>query len=124
MSTNLLESPTVRAFWTPKAACAVTLVLVFLSGAALGAIVMDLGVHSRQKPPDIATAAGRTLSFERLQRELNLTPAQSEQIQSILNDFWQYYRSVLGDSKSKVEQVLTEPQRVKFERMLLEPQKH
>ncbi len=53
-----------------------------------------------------------------MQKELDLTPAQSEQMQSILNDFWQYYHSVLSDSKSRVEQILTEEQRHKFERLL------
>jgi hypothetical protein len=58
-----------------------------------------------------------------MQRELDLTPAQSEQMQSVLNDFWQYYRSVISDSKSGVEQILTEPQRRKFERMLQDSQR-
>jgi Spy/CpxP family protein refolding chaperone len=57
-----------------------------------------------------------------MQRELNLTPAQQEQMESILNDFWQYYRTVLSESKTKVEQILNEEQRRKFERMLQERQ--
>jgi hypothetical protein len=43
-------------------------------------------------------------------------------MESILNDFWQYYRSVLSESKSRVEQVLNEEQRRKFERLLQERQ--
>ena len=50
-----------------------------------------------------------------MKRELNLTPVQQEQMESILNDFWQYYRTVLSDSKTKVEQILNEEQRKKFE---------
>jgi Spy/CpxP family protein refolding chaperone len=57
-----------------------------------------------------------------MQRELNLTPAQQEQMESILNDFWQYYRTVLSESKTKVEQILNEEQRKKFERILQERQ--
>src|SRR5271157_4421946 len=123
MSTNLLESPALgKSRWNPKVACAVSLVLVFLSGGVLGALTMDLRVH-RLHPPVFDTPGGRGLYFERLQKELNLTPAQSDQIESILNDFWHYYRSVLNDSKVRVEQVLNEEQRQKFERLLQEPQK-
>ena len=123
MSTNLLESPALgRSWWNPKVACGLALLLVFLSGGVLGALSIDLVVH-RQHPPLFDTPGGRALYFERLQKELNLTPAQSEQMESILNDFWHYYRSVLNDSKVRVEQVLTEEQRQKFERLLQEPQK-
>jgi Spy/CpxP family protein refolding chaperone len=104
--------------WDPRVACAVMLVLVFLCGAGAGALVMNMGVHRALHQPDFDTPAGKIRFFERMQKELNLTPAQSEQMQSILNDFWQYYRSVLSDSKSRVEQILTDEQRRKFERML------
>ena len=117
-STSLLDRAAVRSSWNPKLACAVTLVLVFLCGGALGALLMDLRVHNRMRPPAFETTAGRTLYFERLQKELDLTPAQSEQIQSVLNDFWQYYRTVLSESKQRVEQLLNDDQRKKFERLL------
>ena len=110
--------------WNPKLACAVTLGLVFLCGAAAGAVAMNLGVHNLLHQPGFDTAAGKTIYFQRLQKELDLTPAQSEQIQSVLNDFWTYYRTVLSDSKQRVEQLLTEEQRKKFERLLQERQPH
>src|SRR3954452_1787116 len=103
--------------WNPKVACGIALVLVFLCGAASGALVMDFGVH-RNRIPSFETPAGKALYFERMQRELNLTPAQSEQMQSVLNDFWQYYRTVLSDGKQRVEALLDEEQRQKFEKML------
>jgi hypothetical protein len=122
MSTNLLQgTPLSRVSWNPKLACALTLGLVFLVGATAGAMVMDLRVHSR-RTPDFDTPAGKIAYFERMQKELDLTPAQSEQIQSVLNDFWQYYRTVLSDSKQRVEQLLTEEQRRKFERILQQQQ--
>jgi len=98
--------------------CAAVLVLIFLSGAVVGALAMDLRVHGRQRPPAFDTPQGKALYFERMQKELNLTPAQAEQMQSVLNDFWQYYRTVLSDSKLRVEQLLNEEQRRKFELML------
>ncbi len=53
-----------------------------------------------------------------LQKELNLSPVQSEQIQSVLNDFWQYYRTVMSESKQQVDQLLTDDQRRKFDHLL------
>ncbi len=109
-------------YWSPKLAVGITLTLVFLCGVAAGAVAMNLGAHNILHQPAFDTAAGKALYFERLQKELDLTPAQSEQIQSVLNDFWLYYRTVLSDSKARVEQLLNEEQRKKFERMLQERQ--
>jgi Spy/CpxP family protein refolding chaperone len=122
MSPKLLERPTFTRAWDPRLVCAVTVSLVFLCGAAAGALAMNLGVHNRLHQPAFDTAAGKALYFERMQKDLDLTPAQAEQMQSILNDMWQYYRTVLSDSKARVEQVLTEEQRRKFERLLQEHQ--
>src|SRR5207248_8029998 len=102
----------------PRIVCAVTLTLVFLCGAAAGAVAMNLGVHSRLHQPGFGTAAGKALYFERMQRDLNLTPAQAEQMQSVLNDFWQYYRTVLTDGRQRVEALLNDEQKQKFEKML------
>jgi hypothetical protein len=119
LGANLLDRVAVGGrSLDPRLVCAVTLALVFLCGAAAGAVFMDLRIHDRLRPPIFDTAAGKALYFERLQKELNLTPAQSEQIQSVLNDFWQYYRTVLSDSKNRVDQLLDDGQRRKFERML------
>ena len=122
MSPNLLEKASWVRSWDPKVACMVTLTLVFLCGAAAGAVAMNFGVHNRLHQPSFDTPVGRELYFSRMQRELNLTPAQQEQMESILNDFWQYYRTVLSESKAKVEQILNEEQRKKFERILQERQ--
>jgi len=122
MSTSLLEKAILGKGADPKLLCAATMVLVFLCGAAAGAVAMHLGLHTRLHQPAFDTAAGKALYFERLQKELELTPAQAEQMQSILNDFWDYYRTVLSDSKVRVEQVLNQQQRRKFEHMLQEAQ--
>jgi hypothetical protein len=98
--------------------CGITLALVFLAGAVVGAVVMDLGIHSRNGPVSFDTAEGRALDLERIQKELNLTPAQSEQMKSVLEDFWQYYRNVISGGKQQVEQLLDADQRRKFEKML------
>jgi len=122
MSPNLLEKATFTRSWNPRAVCVVTLALVFLCGVAAGAVVMNLGVHTRLHQPSFETAAGKALYFSRMQKELNLTPSQQEQMESILNDCWQYYRTVLSDSRSRVEQILSDEQRRKFEHLLQEYQ--
>lgn len=118
MNANLVEKAAASGAWNPRVAGITVLVLVFLCGAAAGALTMNLGLHNRLHQPAFDTRAGRTLYFERLRKELDLTPAQAEQMQSILNDFWQYYRTVLSDSKTRIDQVLTPEQRIKFDRML------
>jgi hypothetical protein len=117
-SPGLLDRLVVGSAWSPKLVAAVSLSLVFLCGGVLGALVMDLGVHNRQRPPAFETAQGQTMYFERLQKELNLTAAQSDQVKSILGDFWQYYRTVLSECRGRIDQILTADQRVKFDRLL------
>jgi Spy/CpxP family protein refolding chaperone len=122
MSPNWLERTTYVRAWDPRLVCAVTLALVFLCGAATGAVVMSFGAHTRLHQAGFDTASGKAAYFARIEKELDLTPAQSAQMQSILNDLWQYYRVVISDSRTRVEQVLSEEQRKKFERILQEHQ--
>ena len=121
-STELLERIPIGKSWDPKLACALALALVFLCGAAAGAVAMNLGVHKSIHPPAFDTPAGKARYFEHMRKELDLTPAQAEQIETLLNDFWQLYHTVLSDSKQRVEQLLNEEQRKKFEIMLQQQQ--
>jgi Spy/CpxP family protein refolding chaperone len=100
----------------------VALLLVFLCGAAAGAVVMNLGLHKSLHQPAFDTPAGKARYFEHMRKDLDLTPAQSEQIESLLNDFWQLYHTVLSDSKQRVEQLLNEEQKKKFEILLPQQQ--
>jgi len=121
MSTSVLEKPSsTPGGLDPRLLAVVTVVLVFLCGGAVGALIMDLRVHNRAAAPAFDTPQGKAAFFERMNRELNLTPAQSEQMQSILTDFWDYYRTVLSDGKARIEQILTNEQRHKFEQILQE----
>lgn len=120
-------SPTLTARRTflgsPRAACAATLVLVFLCGAVVGALTYNLGAHKTLHRAPFWTDAGKALYIERFKRELDLTPTQTEQMESILDDFAKYYRTVLSDGKSRIMQILNDDQRRKFERLLLESQR-
>ena len=119
-SPGILERASFGRAWNPRLVAGISLALVFLCGALAGALVMDFGVHNRLRPPSFETAQGQALYFDRLQKELDLTPAQSDQVKSILNDFWQYYRTVLSEGRGRLEQVLTPEQRQKFARLLQE----
>jgi Spy/CpxP family protein refolding chaperone len=121
MNANALDF-SAKSAWTPRVAGIVTLALVFLCGAAVGAVVMDLGIHNRHHVP-AADSLTSSASFARVQKDLDLTPAQAEQVQSILADSWQYYVTVLNDSRQRIEQILTPEQRLKFEHLLAQANK-
>ena len=123
MNANLLDIAPGRSRWNVRVTCGVTLALVFLCGAVIGAVVMDLGVHGRGQVVAFDTPQGKADYFARMRKDLDLTPAQSEQIGLILNDFWQYYRTVLSDAKQRIEVVLTPPQKVRFEHLLQDQKK-
>ena len=118
MSSSLLAKAT-----DPKLTCVVTLALVFLSGAAVGAVAMNLGIHNWLHHAPFWTTAGKAIYIEKVKKDLDLTPAQAEQMESILDDFGKYYHTVLADGKSRIMQILNDNQRRKFEQMMQEHQK-
>jgi hypothetical protein len=121
MSPNTLLDRTPAGRWNPRVACGITLTLVFLCGAVVGALAMNFG-HSHLHQPRFGTPEAKTIFLERMEKQLDLTPTQTAQIESILDDFGQYYRTVLTDGKSRILQILNEDQRKKFEQLLLQSQ--
>ena len=102
-----------------KAACTGVLVLVFVCGALAGAALMIFGGHAYlHRSPPFWTSAGKQISVEKWQRELNLTPQQAEEMKVILDDFATYYRNVLGTLKNRIDQLLNEQQKRKFDKMV------
>lgn len=114
-----------RASWqNPR--ILVLLLLIFLCGALAGAITMRSGLH------DIlhrnATSYWRDdkdeFSYGRLQKELNLTPEQSEKLKVILDDFVKYHddleaqiEDVRATGRNRIVQMLTPQQRQRFEQL-------
>ncbi|MCX6604574.1 MAG: hypothetical protein NTV52_13370 [Acidobacteria bacterium] len=100
-----------------------TLGLVFLCGAIAGAIV-----YRASSQPVKAVSwndNNKEVTLNRLQKELQLTPDQTAQIETILDDFTMYYQmlqaqmdEVRANGKSGMEQVLNEEQRKKFGRIM------
>jgi len=105
-----------------------TLLLVFLCGATAGAIAVRMGVLGLSRPVASGPAwreGDRTLYFEHLRKELDLTPDQSREIEAVLDDFMLYYQSlqsqmdeVRANGKQRILRVLNEEQRKKFEKLL------
>jgi uncharacterized membrane protein len=100
----------------------VSFILVFLCGAAVGAVVMSVsghpGLHGAPPP-----ASGLSMSVAEWRQELNLTDQQTVQLTSILDDFAHYYDNVLADGNSRIMHILDPEQRRKFEKMLREHRK-
>jgi hypothetical protein len=106
-----------------------TLVLIFLCGAASGALMMKISVRAAPKPAAAWAQGGREISLDRFKSELDLTPRQAAEIALILDDFVMYYQSLQAQiddmrdhGQDRIVQILDEQQRAKFERMLSELQ--
>jgi len=121
MSPERVAMEPMRTSWVgPRAAGISTLILVFLCGAVVGALAFTLGAHRPLHKDAFWSASGRAMEMERLKRELELTPAQAEQMESVLDDFALYYRTVLSDGKSRIMHILNDSQQKKFLQMLQE----
>jgi Spy/CpxP family protein refolding chaperone len=113
--------PTLSISRQPKAVCIATMLLVFLAGGMVGAVAMSANhkrLHASSAP--LWTSDGQTLYLESLKKDLDLTPEQTEKMETILDDFVQYYRTVLFEGKARILQILDPEQRRKFERMIEE----
>ncbi len=104
-----------------------TLALVFLAGAAAGALTMQVGIHGRMHRSTSAApeATNREAILSRFKTQLDLSGPQTEQLGMVLDDFGQYYQSLeeqLDDlratGKTRIIAILNPEQREKFEKMM------
>jgi hypothetical protein len=110
-----------------------TLVLVFLAGAAVGALTMQMGLHENlhrtvsaaSVPAAVRKAPTNDALVQRFKTELNLSGGQTDKIAMVLEDYRQYYQSlqdqlddVRSTAKTRIMQILDEQQRAKFEKMM------
>lgn len=103
-----------------------TLMVVFLAGAATGALSMQLGLHEKlHHAPARSTAQGREAILSQFKTELGLTQPQTEKLGLVLDDYRQYYQSLedqLEDlratGKTRIMAILDEQQKQKFEKMM------
>src|SRR5438105_3639107 len=107
----------------PRTALVSLMVVAFLCGAAGGAAVTRTFFHSPRAAasrPNLTEPVDVTLN--RWRANLDLRPAQEEQLRSILEDFHKYYDSVVAEGHERILNVLDPGQRVKFEKMMKEHQ--
>jgi hypothetical protein len=104
-----------------------TILGVFLCGVAVGMLTMSLGLHHLLHPEQtqVMTAGGKDMSLQSFKKELDLTPAQCEQLETILDDFFTYYHTlqaqlddVRASGKQRILRVLDEKQKRKFEKLM------
>lgn len=119
-----MAAPAAPSWKNPRVLC--ILLLVFLCGACVGMLVMSLGVHGGgfRGNPAVWKDGGKQVTLERLKQELNLTAAQAEQLETVLDDFFMYYHTlqaqlddVRATGKNRILRLLDEEQKRKFEKL-------
>ncbi len=103
-----------------------TLLLIFVAGAFTGAVSMRVGIHNRLHTNTTLRDPGKAKDYlARWQKDLELSPEQTKQMSSILDDYKQYYEQledqieeVRATGKGRILAILTPEQRQKFERVL------
>lgn len=103
---------------------------VFLSGALFGALAMRMSyAPERHRGGPYWKEGGREISLQKFKKELDLTPEQAREMETILDDFMTYYQTlqaqmddVRATGKQRILRLLREDQKQKFERMLGELQ--
>jgi len=95
----------------------VSLLLVFLCGAVLGAMVMSY-VRPRMHSVRQAAPVGLSVSISEWKKELDLSEEQVRQLTSILDDFGHYYENLLADGNTRITQVLNPEQQARYEQLL------
>ena len=107
-----------------------TLLAVFLSGAAAGAVAMRLTVApERHKAEPWWKEGAREISLQRFRKELDLTPEQAGEMERVLDDFMMYYQTlqaqmddVRATGKQRILRILRDEQKQRFEKMIGEIQ--
>ncbi len=115
MSTATLPRPAERV-------AIFSLLLVFLCGSVLGALVMSYWGHNilHGERPGVN---GLTMSTSEWKTKLDLSDDQTRQLTSVLDDFARYYDNLLADGNSRILQILNPEQKVKYEQMIRDHRK-
>ena len=100
-----------------------TLICVFLSGALFGALAMRYTASPPERPRGGAywREGGREVSLQKFKSELDLTPDQAKEIETVLDDFVMFTQTlqaqmddVRATGKQRILRILREDQRKKF----------
>ncbi len=106
-----------------------TLAVVFLVGVTVGMAVHHWMHVVSPAPPSSQVGPGAAL-MARMKTELNLTPEQTEQLKTVLDDFFTYYYTlqaqlddVRASGKQRILRILDDGQKKKFEKIMAEQDK-
>jgi uncharacterized membrane-anchored protein YhcB (DUF1043 family) len=102
--------------------------LVFLCGAVSGAVVARLTSQQVSAKMNATWREnGKEVTLRHFVKELSLSPGQTAEIETVLDDFSMYYQmlqsqmdEVRASGKSRIEQVLNPEQRQRFDKMMNE----
>jgi hypothetical protein len=92
----------------------ISLLLVFLCGGVVGAVVMSYWEHSALHPTRPG-AETMYMSIREWQQQLSLTDEQTRLLTSILDDYSRYYNNLTADGNSRIMQILNEDQKRKYQ---------
>jgi hypothetical protein len=118
-----------EAGWTNPKVIAI-LAVVFLCGSVFGAAAMREFIHYRFPVPAAHDFLyhGRRVSFDTLKGQLNLSSAQEQTVEQVLDDFAKYYQNieeqredVTEQGKRKIYAILDPDQQKRFAELLHEP---
>jgi Spy/CpxP family protein refolding chaperone len=120
-----MANENLRCSWfNPRLLLAVA--SIFVAGVLAGALVMQLGLHDwMHRSAGYYPVGDKQQTLQQLSKELDLTPAQSEQLAMVLDDFGMYMQmlqsqmsDVRSNGKERILRILDDKQKLKFERML------
>jgi hypothetical protein len=106
-----------------------TLAVVFLCGAAVGATITSAYLHARlfPAPEQHAIEQARRFGLQGLKAELHLTPEQERAITKVLDDYGKYYQNIEDQrddvaemGRQRILEVLNEQQRKRFNEIFSE----
>ena len=98
-----------------------TLLLVFLSGGAVGSITMRSFIHEKMHYRDLPKPP---ISEEKLKQQLDLTPQQCGRLKAVLADYAMFQSDIQEQMESfratgqrRILEILDERQKKEFERI-------
>ncbi len=104
-----------------------TLFLVFAAGFSAGLLTVRVGAVDVTQSAKAAPGweSGKAALLERFKTEVDLTPEQTRQLETVLDDYFTYYHTlqaqlddVRADGKERILRILNDDQKRRFERMV------
>ncbi len=104
-----------------------TLFLVFLAGFSAGVLTLRLSASYWTPAAQAAPSweSGKAALLDRFKTEVNLTPEQTVQLETVLDDYFTYYHTlqaqlddVRADGRERILRILNDDQKRRFEKLM------